>query len=324
MKVAIIFENKGPMAVTDAHVAQVRAALPDAEIRLAASGRALIDEGFDADVLICWTTGGHFIAEEYCRYAGGLKWIHGLSSGVEGLLDSAAAGLPGVRVTSSKGIHGIPMSNHVMGFILSFLRRFPEFRRSQDQKAWNRLMPDEAAGKTLTIIGMGSIGRAVARAAKAFDMTVYGIKRRAQPLEYVDAVYSEDELPGVLGRSDFVTMLLPANEATRHFMNAERFGQMKPGSYFINVGRGQTVDEQALIAALQSGHLAGAALDVADPEPIGADSPLWAMDNVLITPHVAADTPRYMERAFGVFQKNAPLFLAGRPMASEIDLDAKY
>lgn len=155
-------------------------------------------------------------------------------------------------------------------------------------------------------------------------MTVYGIKRHVESVEYVDQVYSESQLSSVLQLSDFVVMLLPANDTTYHFMNEERFSMMKPGSYFINVGRGQTVNEHALISALQSGHLAGAALDVADPEPIPAENPLWQMDNVLITPHVAADTPRYMDRAFGVFQANVPHFLAGEAMISEVDLDAKY
>ena len=310
MKVAIIFDGKGPMAITDTHIAQVQTALPDAEVKLSSSSQALID--------------AHFIAEDYCQYASNLKWIHGLASGVEGLLSSSVANLPGIRITSSKGIHGIPMSNHVMGYILAFLRRFPEFWSNQTEQKWVRPMPDEATGKVLTIIGLGNIGKSIAKVAKAFDMTVYGVKRHISSVEYVDRVYSEEQLPSVLGLSDFVIMLLPANDSTYHFMNQERFSMMKPGSYFINVGRGQTVDESALLSALQSGLLAGAALDVADPEPIPAHNPLWRMSNVLITPHVAADSPRYMDRAFGVFQTNVPHFLTGESMQSEVDLEARY
>lgn len=324
MKVAIIFDGNGPMSIGEGHVKQVQRAWPGAEVRFAPTGRDLMDAGFDADVLICWATGGRFSAREYCRYCSNLKWIHCLSAGVEGLMDTTVPDRSGLRVSCAKGIHGIPMSNHVMGYILSFLRRFPEFSRLQREKRWERPMPDDAEGKVLTIIGMGSIGTAVARAAKAFNMTVYGVKRRVDPQEYVDKVCPESELDELLAQSDFVVILLPASPVTTNFMSAERFARMKKGSYFINVGRGQTVDEAALIDALQTGHLAGAALDVANPEPIAPESPLWEMENVIITPHVAADTPKYMERALDVFAKNVPLFLKGEPMVSEIDLEARY
>ena len=324
MKIAILFDALGPMAVTQTHVQMVQDALPEAEVLFASKQEELIEQEFRADVLICWATGGRFTAGKYCEFAAGLKWIHCLSAGVEGLMEDEISQKPGLRVTCSKGIHGIPMANHVMGFILSFLRRFPELGSNQRNHLWQRPMPEEAVGKQLCVIGMGSIGKDIAKAAKAFDMRVVGIRRSLMPVEYVDGIYPTGQLEEVLAQSDFVVMLLPANPATRGFMTAARFAAMKPGAVFINVGRGQTIDEAALIASLQAGHLSGAALDVFDPEPPACDNPLWDMPNVIMTPHVAADTPMYMNRAFGVFVKNVPLYMKNVPMISEVDMVNQY
>ena len=227
---------------------------------------------------------------------------------------------PGLLVTCSKGIHGIPMANHVMGFILSFLRRFPELGVNQRAHQWQRPMPDEATGKQICIIGMGNIGREVARVAQAFGMRVVGIRRTQAPVEFVNEIRPTEDLDQVLAQSDFTIMLLPINEQTRGFMTAQRFAAMKKGSVFINVGRGQTVDEQALVESLQSGHLGGAALDAFSTEPLSENSPLWDLPNVIITPHLAADTPAYMSRAFGLAAQNLPLYLAQKPLVSQVDL----
>jgi len=320
MKIAVVFDAKGPMAVTDAHLDILRRAAPEADIRFSLTPETLMEQDFRADVLVCWGTGGHFICGPYCAADPELKWIHCLSSGTEGLEADPVARRPGLTVTCSKGIHGIPMANHVMGYILSFLRRFPELGVNQRGHRWQRPMPDEAKGKRLCIIGLGNIGKELAARAKAFGMHVTGIKRSEGAVENVDVILPPEKLDEVLPEMDFVVMLLPINEATRGFMTAERFAAMKPGSVFINVGRGQTVDEDALIAALRSGHLGGAALDTFAVEPLPEESPLWDMENVLITPHIAADTPRYMERAFGLIAENIALFQAGGRLKSEVNL----
>lgn len=324
MKIAVVFDAKGPMAVTDEHLAILAEVCPEAEIRFALEPSELIQAGFQADVLVCWATGGKFTCGAYCEFDRELKWIHCLSSGTEGLMEDPVVKRPGLKVTCSKGIHGVPMANHVMGYMLYFLRRFPEFRANQQAHRWQRPMPDEATGKQICIIGMGNIGKEIARVAKAFGMRVVGIKRSIAPVEYVDQVLPNEKLNEVLAQSDFTIMLLPINEATRGFMTAERFAAMKEGSVFINVGRGQTVDEGALIEALESGHLSGAALDTFQTEPLPEDSPLWDMPNVLITPHVAADTPMYMTRAFRLIGKNLPLFQQGEPLISEVDVINRY
>lgn len=321
MKIAVIFDASGPMAVREDHLQQLSTACPDAEIRFSEDPAELIEAEFQADVLICWATGGKFSCGDYCRFDQQLKWIHCLSSGTEGLMRDPVSARPGLLVTCSKGIHGVPMANHVMGYMLAFLRRFPELAANQKKHTWVRPMPDEATGKRICIIGMGNIGQEIARVAKTFDMFVTGIRRTQTPVEFVDEIRPTEVLDEVLTEADFTIMLLPINEQTRGFMTTQRFAAMKPGSYFINVGRGQTVDEAALADALRSGHLGGAALDAFEEEPLPEDSPLWDMPNVLITPHLAADTPFYMNRAFALAAKNLMRFQAGQPLLSQVDLN---
>lgn len=324
MRIAVVFDAKGPMAVREDHLVQLAQACPTAEIRFAEDAAELIEADFKADVLVCWATGGKFTCGTYCAFDSELKWIHCLSSGTEGLMADPAVDRPGLKVTCSKGIHGVPMANHIMGYILSFLRRFPELETQRRSHLWRRPMPDEATGKQVCIIGMGSIGKEVARMAKAFQMRVVGVKRSVIPIENVDEVVRTGELDRVLAQSDFTVMLLPINEATENFMDARRFAAMKKGSVFINVGRGRTVDEEALIAALRSGHLSGAALDTFRQEPLPVDSPLWDLPNVILTPHIAADTPMYMTRAFDLIARNLPLFQSGQPLISAVDLVNRY
>lgn len=321
MKIAVVFDASGPMAVREDHLRQLSDVCPEAEICFAEDPQELIAAQYQADVLICWATGGKFACGEYCRYDQNLKWVHCLSSGVEGLLGDPVSARPGLLVTCSKGIHGVPMANHVMGFMLSFLRRFPELAANQKEHSWVRPMPEEATGKRVCIIGMGNIGQEIARVAKSFGMYVTGIRRTQVAMEFTDEIRGAEEVDEVLAEADFVIMLLPINGQTRGFMSAERFAAMKKGAFFINVGRGQTVDEQALIEALHSGHLGGAALDAFETEPLPASSLLWGMPNVLITPHLAADTPLYMKRAFALAAQNLTRFQAGQPLHSQVDLN---
>lgn len=327
MVVAILFTKVTGLQfdVGQLHMDIVKAALPDAEVVMAETPEELEARGIDPDILITWVTGGgHFTAEQFCLESKNLKWIHGLSAGVEGVTFSPLADKPGLRLTNSKGIHGIPISEHVLGFMLYQARGFGRIKAHQNAKEWARFVPNELYGHTLTILGMGSIASAVAKRAKAFGMTVLGVKRTVTPLENVDEVLPESRMDEAIARADYLVMLLPATPETKGTMNRERFAMMKDGAFFVNVGRGVTVDTDALVDALKSGKLSGAALDALDPEPLPADHPLWEMDNVFLSPHMSAETPRYMERAFHVFADNVPYFLQGETMPTEIDLKKKY
>mgnify|MGYP002643857305 CR=1 FL=1 len=327
MVVAILFTKSTGLQfeIDKRHLEMVKAVLPDAEVILAETPEELQARDIDPDILITWVTGGgHFTAEQFCRESRNLKWIHGLSAGVEGVTLSSLANRPGLRLTNAKGIHGIPISEHVLGFLLWHARQLDQIRVNQRSQLWKRFVPDELYGHTLSILGMGSIASAVAKRAKAFGMTVLGVKRTVTPLENVDEVLPENRMDEAIARADYLVMLLPSTPETQNTMDCRRFALMKDGAFFINVGRGATVDTNALVDALNSGKLSGAALDALDPEPLPAGHPLWDMDNVLISPHMSAESPRYMDRAFAVFADNASFFLRGEHMPTEIDLTRKY
>lgn len=325
MNIAILLRRRpeGSVGVgsDNGMVAAIQAALPEAQIRIAesADGSDLLAQGFLADIAICPGVGKVCPYAAYLAACPDLKWIHNPFSGCESLLAETALKERGVLLTNSRGIHGIPMANHVLGAMLYFARRFDIARANQPGAKWDRFMGDELDGKTLGILGMGQIGRAVAQRAKAFNMTVLGCKRRSEEIPFVDEVITNDRMDEVIARSDYLVMLTPASPETYKLMNADKFAKMKPGAYFINVGRGQTVDNDALIGALQSGRLGGAFIDAYDPEPMPADCPLWTMDNVLITPHVAADSPMYMTRMTELFLENAGAFLAGDALKTLVE-----
>jgi len=311
------------MIIEDRHLAMIRETIPAAEVIHAETEKELIEKKVNADILLTW---GQYSPIEYCNFASKLKWIHSLSSGVDGLVKPGITKLP-VRISTTKGIHGLPMADHVIGYILSFLRGFPLLYSHQQKKLWQKPTnpkPQESCGKTVGIIGLGEIGNEIARKCKMFDMRVVGVKRTPKPIAHVDEIYGLNEVDKLLQESDFVVILVPLTPDTVHFINEERLHMMKKTAYLINVGRGPVVDENALIKVLQDGAIAGAALDATEIEPLPQDSLLWTMNNVMITPHMAADSPFYMDRAFKVFCENVTLFLKGEKLQFEVDMATKY
>lgn len=313
--------------VGELHINIVRKALPKAEVYMAETAGELEERGIDPDILITWVTGGGVFPQEsidFCVRSKNLKWLHGLSAGVEGVTYSAVCDRENLRLTNAKGIHGIPISEHIIGFMLYHAREIGRMTKNQRAGLWDRFIPAELYGHTLTILGMGSIASAIAVRAKAFGMTVLGVKRTVVPLENVAEVLPESKMDEAIARADYLVNLLPATPDTLGTMDARRFAMMKSDAFFINAGRGTTVDTEALVDALRSGKLSGAALDTMNPEPLPANHPFWKMENVIISPHISAETPRYMERAFEVFAENVPYYLNGEKMSTEIDLTKKY
>jgi phosphoglycerate dehydrogenase-like enzyme len=323
--VAILFKScdKTPMVFKEHHLEMIRKTLPDdGQLTFAETEEELLDKKVNADVLITW---GQYSPVRYCQFATNLKWVFAFSAGVEGLVTPEMRQF-NFRLSNAKGIHGKPISDNVLGYILSHLRCFPVFAEQQKKKIWKKASSiiDETHEKTVGIIGAGDIGKEVARKCKAFDMRVLGVKRTPNPVPNVDEVYASGDMDKVLEQSDFVVILVPITPDTVHLFNEDRFNKMKKGSYLINVGRGPVVDEKALIKALESGRLAGAALDVAEIEPLPEDSPLWEMPNVFITPHTAADSPYYLDRALEIFCRNVERFEKGEKLINEIEPGAKY
>ncbi len=253
-----------------------------------------------------------------------LKWLFSISAGVEKLPFDLLK-KKGVIVTNSRGIHGEQISEQVLGMMLCFSRNLIRCSKNQAKKIWEQLLPvEELSGKNLCIIGAGAIGREIARKASAFDMNITGIKKQPENLEYFNSVTGIDRLRENLMTADYAVLITPLTDETYHLMGKEEFASMKKSSVFINVSRGDTVDEDALIYALLNGIIAGAGLDVFHTEPLPPENPLWKMENVIITPHNSGVSPHYMEKCFDLFVKSLAEFREGKIPPNLINLDRKY
>ncbi|MBS7576446.1 MULTISPECIES: D-2-hydroxyacid dehydrogenase [unclassified Enterococcus] len=276
----------------------------------------------DIDILI----GGFELTEKAIKNFPNLKLIFTFSSGVN-FLPFDYLKQRKIKVVNSRGLHAEQMSEHAIGLMLSLTRGLKQAAIAQGQKKWlsEASYPFSSVnGKEICIVGAGTIGQAVARKAKAFDMRVTGVKRKLERLENFDNVYPISELTAAVASADFIILLTPLTEATRHLFNQAIFGNMKASSYFINLSRGGTVDESALHKALIQGQIAGAALDVFEQEPLNSDSPFWELDNVIITPHTAGVISNYAERALSIFSDNLQLYRAEKKMTNQVNLDLQY
>lgn len=279
-------------------------------------------ELIDADILIGWGDINDFTSERI-KLSKNLKWVHVLAAGVD-RLPFEELKEKNVKVTNSSGIHAIPISEHVFATLLFLEKNLNILYKQQLNKCWRQQPIEELSSKTMAIIGVGKIGEEIARKAKAFDMRVLGIKNNPSPVKYVDEMYSMDNLKGVLSRAHVVVIALPLTEKTRELFTFETFQWMRRDAYFINIGRGKIVQEEALIKSLQHGVIKGASLDVFQQEPLDKNSPLWTMDNVIITPHQAGGSPRYMERTMNIFMKNLERIKNKEELINLVDLNEKY
>jgi phosphoglycerate dehydrogenase-like enzyme len=246
-----------------------------------------------------------------------LKWLHTFSAGVDSpffiqLMER------GVRLTNSSGATASPIAQTAILYMLALSRNVRAWIRHQDKREWERHSFVELDGSRLAVIGMGPIGEEIARLGVAMNMNVEAIRRTPSGKEPCPT-FSFDQLNNVVSRADWVVVALPLTPDTKQLFNKSLFATMQPGTYFVNVGRGELVDESALIAALQSGHLGGAALDVFETEPLSTDSPLWGMDNVIITPHSSGASQSSGLRAEEIFIENLAAYMAGTSLRNEVN-----
>lgn len=317
--IAVLYQTSGatPMVLEDRHLDMIRAHNPGGELLVCETEQQLLDSGFDAEILFSW---GRLTPNTYCQRCTNLKWIQSLSAGAEGLLDMDCAKAP-LAISKMSGVHGIPMSESCIAYILNFLHGLHRLRYQQKAHIWKKPSdpgPDECREKTVAIIGIGEIGQEVARKCKFFGMKVIGCRRTPRPMEFVDEMYPVTELETVLGMADFVVSLVPASPEAEHMFGLTQFAAMKKTGVFINIGRGSVVDTNALIDALQSGMIGGAALDALEVEPLPAGSPLWDMENVIISPHCSADSPFYFDRAIPVICANLDRYLNGEEILHRV------
>lgn len=317
-----------PLDMAAAYGAQIEAVAPGEGLELAPVGEP-VPELLGAEILLhgFWYTPPRI--EDVLAAMPDLRWVHSTGAGLD---DLVAAGVAerNVRVTNVAGAYAPAMAEYCIAAMVMLSRGFRMWIEAQRKRAWlDRLAPSGAAlhGKQLGIVGYGSVGRHLAVAAKALGMTVWATRRTpgfvsAEPLDRLLPAAGLDEL---LAASDVVAVAAGLNSSTRRLLDADAFAAAKPGVLLVNVARGGLVDHEALLDALDSGRVAGAALDVTDPEPLPADSPLWDRPNVLITPHISGDTAEGWQRGIDLFCTNLRLYLSGseRLMANQVDLTAE-
>jgi phosphoglycerate dehydrogenase-like enzyme len=230
-------------------------------------------------------------------------------------------------VTTAAGIHAVTISEYVFGSMLMFNWNWPQMVRLQDSHVWARsagwynLGGRELAGQTLGILGLGNIGRRIARLGHAFGMRVVGTRRSTvhEPDPDLDQVYPHDQFLPLLAESDYVVLSVPLTPETEDLIGAEELRAMKKTAYLVNIARGRVIDEQALIKALREGWIGGAGLDVAETEPLPSNNPLYSLPNVILTPHIAGMSVHYEHRLAELFADNLRRYRAGEPLTNRFD-----
>jgi phosphoglycerate dehydrogenase-like enzyme len=254
-----------------------------------------------------------------------LRWVQLVAHGIDQIHGDIMDG--GVTVTTGRGNYAPVIAEHVLLLMLMLMRQTPLLAVQQGERRWQRLYPGEMEGKVVGLVGLGSIGMAVARAAQGFGMRVLAVKRTAftgEDFPNIDQLMPPESLNTLLGSSDFVVLGLPLTTDTRHIIGREELRAMKPSAYLINVARGGVMDDSALAEALREGWIAGAGLDVFEEEPLPPHSPLWNMPNTIITPHMAGLSDRFVERGTSLFCENLGRYIRGEPLMNVLDLQRGY
>jgi phosphoglycerate dehydrogenase-like enzyme len=254
-----------------------------------------------------------------------LKWIQAISAGVD-YMDLNEIGRRGIVLTNGRGIHKIHMAEYAIAAMINLARGFHLLFRNQLQKKWERSVPqEEIHGATVGIIGLGAIGAEIAKKAAFMGMRVIGVKRTPGPVCHVEEVHAPDDMAAVFRRSDYIINLLPCTPETEKLIDRRLFDQMKPTACFINIGRGLTVNEDDLIEALRNKKIRAMVGDVYYTEPLPRESPLWDLDNVILTPHICGVSSQYMARAMQIIAYNLNVYLSRQgEMINLVDMQAGY
>lgn len=268
--------------------------------------------------------------EDLPEHAPSLRWIQATSAGIGQLVarHRYAERMPETLFTTASGVHAVPLAEYALMSILIFRRRVPDMFADQRERRWEPFASTDLIERSLVVVGMGSIGREVARVAYGFGMRTIGVKRTVAGVDpaalHVDALYGLDELHEALRGAGHLVLSVPHTPETDGMIGTDELALLAPGAIIVNVARGAVVDESALIDALESGNLGGAALDVFQEEPLPADSPFWAMPNVLVCAHSAGTSDRENERITDLFCNNLRRYLAGEPLLNVLDTARMY
>lgn len=279
----------------------------------------------DAKILI--TRGGAFFKPMFLA-ARSLDWVHSTSAGVNGFMFPEFVESP-VILTNSRGCYGQVISNHVFAFVLALLRNLPLTLEQQKRREWRRVPAQQIEGKTMSILGFGGIGRAVAARARTLQMTVLAgdiCEPTGSAAALHDGFYDcSNGIPSEFAsRADFLVSCCPLTPKTRHIIGAQTLSQMKKSAFIINVSRGEIIDQKALADSLKRGEIAGAALDVFEKEPLPAEDPLWGLDNVIITPHMAWISEQIHAPLAELAESNVQRYVEGKPLLNVVDKSLGY
>jgi phosphoglycerate dehydrogenase-like enzyme len=305
---------------------RLRREFPHIEVVHLSDYKRTDEEIVNAEIAISWSIrpGQIAVAEK-------LRWIHSPAAAVHQFIFPEFVN-SNIVLTNAREVHGPVVAEHVIALIFALAKKIPGSVRLQEKHVWGQqILWDELprvreiGGATVGLIGLGSIGRAVAKSAKALGMRVIAVREHPERRsEGVDAVFGPAQINEVFRLADYIVLAAPVTDSTQAIANAERLALMKPDACLINVGRGALVDEAALAAALREKKIGGAALDVFPKEPLAADSPLWDLPNLLITPHTAALTDKLWERHYALFSENLRRYLNGRPLLAVVDKRKGY
>lgn len=268
---------------------------------------------------------GDSVDKKFLSHFPNLKWLHCFSSGIN-LLPLKYMQDRNIILTNVKGIHKIPISEYVLGMLLNIVHRNYHFYNLQKEKKWEDWVEvDELSNKTVGIVGLGSIGTEVAKICKSLNMHVIGIRNiNSTKNKYIDHCYNKEELDLLLAEADFVVLCLPVTKKTKKIIGKRELAIMKNDAYLINVARGELLDEDALIDALNKKIIQGAILDVFKEEPLSLNSKLWDIPNLLITPHSSGRSPKYIDRAIDTFKENLNLYLQNEDMRNIVSYSLGY
>jgi phosphoglycerate dehydrogenase-like enzyme len=271
-----------------------------------------------AEGLLAWRVPAGVLAR-----APRLRWIQSLTAGMEGWLarpDLAAT----VALTSARGSYRIQMPENILAALFHLTKPYAAAVLDQRERRWTRRVSEPLAGKTLGILGLGAIGREVARKAAALELAVIGTRRTPEPVDHVERVYPPAATDEVLGRADFVLLLLPVTAETRGFVNAARLAAMRRTAYLLNFARGDLVVDADLVVAVRAGVVAGAVLDVFIREPLPPDHPFWSTPGITVLPHIGGLHPQRDELVAELFVENLRRFVEGRPLREVVDRQRGY
>ncbi len=300
-------------------------AAADVELRYARDGAALADALGGADALFFWRAEGAWLRDAW-PHADRLRWVQSASDGVDALMFPQLVASE-VEVTNARGVFEDAIAEWVVGAMLAFAGRILDQRDRQTLGVWDSTTRERLAGSRLLVVGPGPIGRATAVRARGLGMEVEAAGRASRHDELFGRVVASDDAEAfraALGRADHVLDALPLTTATRGLFDAGAFAAMRPTARFYNVGRGATVDEPALVDALERAVIAGAGLDVFVEEPLPEDSPLWAMPQVLLSPHMCGDVEGWEAEVVSIFVDNAARFARGEPLRNRVDTSAGF